>query len=72
MEASKKNRLKNSNLPLVHLLASPQDQVKARLREAIGRNLTDPLRIPEVVEGLVEFLLETLPNDPVKIKLLGV
>jgi hypothetical protein len=65
----KKNLTEN---PLVHLVNTPQDQLKNRLREAIGKNLADPLRIPEVIEGLVEYLLEVFPNDPAKTKLLGV
>jgi len=58
--------------PLVHLVNTPQEQMKNRLREAIGKNLADPLRIPEVIEGLVEYLLEVFPNDPTKTKLWGV
>jgi hypothetical protein len=68
----KKNLSKNSKLPLVHLVASPEDPLKHRLREAIGNHLTDPLRIPEVIEGLVEYLAEVCPNDPAKGKLWGV
>lgn len=70
--AEKKNILKTHSLPLVHLVASSQDQVRNRMRETISRNLTDSFRIPEVVEGLVEYLLEIFPNDPEKSKLLGV
>jgi hypothetical protein len=68
----KKDLTENPNFSLVHLVSTPQDQLKNRLREAIGKNLADPLRIPEVIEGLVEYLLEVFPNDPGKTKLWGV
>ena len=70
--SEKKSRLNNTQVPLVHMVASPHDQIKNRLREAIGKNLTDSLRIPEVVEGLVEYLVEVFPNDPTKMKIWGV
>lgn len=70
--SEKKNILENTQVPLVHMVASPHDQIKNRLREAIGKNLTDSLRLPEVVEGLVEYLVEVFPNDPAKMKVWGV
>jgi len=54
------------------MLSYSSDQLKNRLRQIIGQNLINGLLLPEVVEGLTEFLAEIIREDPQQAKLLGV
>lgn len=54
------------------VLSYSSDQIKNRLRQIISQNLINGLVLPEVVEGLTEFLAEIIREDPQQAKLLGV
>lgn len=53
-------------------LAFPTNQIKARLRKSIAKNLIESLKVPELVDGLVEFLFEIVKEDPAQARLLGI
>jgi len=50
----------------------PTDKIKARLRTVISKQLAGGFAIPEIVEGLVEFLIDVVKEDPAQGRLLGV
>lgn len=54
------------------VLSYSSDQIKNRLRQIISQNLINGMVLPEVVEGLTEFLAEIIREDPQQAKLLGV
>ncbi len=54
------------------MLSYSSDQIKNRLRQIIGKNLINGLLLPEVVEGLTEFLADIVREDPQQARILGV
>lgn len=71
-ESKQKNSSGKSKLSALRLVNYPEDKMKERLREALIKNLGDSFLIPEVIEGLVEFLSDLIPHDPRKAKQLGI
>lgn len=64
--------IRGSKMNRLRMIGFPTDQIKARLRKIISKHLVNGMVIPEVVEGLVEFLADVVREDPKKAKLLGV
>ncbi|MDX1387313.1 MAG: hypothetical protein R3257_06950 [bacterium] len=56
----------------LHLIRYSRDHIKSRLRRTLTQQLVNGLMIPEVVEGLVEFLADVVSEDPHQAKILGV
>jgi hypothetical protein len=50
-------------------LTAPVNQLKQRLRQKIVNQLVEGFKIPELVDGLVEFLFEIARQDPKKARL---
>lgn len=66
------NMLYRDSLKGIKVLSFPTEQLRSHLRTTISRQLVQGFAIPEIIEGLVEYFLDIVREDPGQARLLGV